>query len=249
MSFDSAAHQLRELRDELSYNPGEEQARAEEAVALMNDDQTRAFEAVRTALDTRTPTIFFIDGPGGAGKSFLFEALLHYVRGQGDIAVACAWSGLAASLRPGGRTCHARFGFPVPLPRDNVPWNVAARSGKGQLLRRSRIIVWDEIALCPAALDAVNHCLRDLCQSTQPFGGKVVVLGGDLRQTLPELADRAEIVRSCITRSNLWMSGTVHRCALTVNMRAALDEDFRRFVLNVGDGRRHTKWRQARRLP
>ena len=93
--------------------------------------QAEAFDTIVHAIDNNEGAIFFVDGPGDSGKSFLFEAILHYVRGLNEIAVACAWNGLAVALLPGGRTCHARFGFLVPLPRYNVPWNVTARSGKG----------------------------------------------------------------------------------------------------------------------
>ncbi len=47
---------------------------------------------------------FFIDGPGGTGKTFLYDTLLAYVRGNGDIALAVASSGIAALLLEGGRT-------------------------------------------------------------------------------------------------------------------------------------------------
>jgi ATP-dependent DNA helicase PIF1 len=44
-----------------------------------------------------------------------------------------------------------------------------------------------------------------------PFGGKTVVLGGDLRQILPivEGGSRAEIVNAAIVNSPLWSSITV----------------------------------------
>eukprot|EP00439_Symbiodinium_sp_Y106_P070792 s675_g12.t1 len=94
--------------------------------------------------DNREPAICFVDGPGGSGKSFLFVAFLHYVRGRGEIAAACAWC-LAATLLPGGRTRHARFGFSVPLPREDVPWSVIAATGRGQVLIQSCAVVWDEV--------------------------------------------------------------------------------------------------------
>ncbi|KAG5606519.1 hypothetical protein H5410_028011 [Solanum commersonii] len=52
---------------------------------------------------------FFIDGPGGTGKSFLYRALLATVRYRGFIALATASSGVAASLLPGGRPAHSFF--------------------------------------------------------------------------------------------------------------------------------------------
>lgn len=52
-------------------------------------------------------------------------------------------------------------------------------------------------------MDATDACLRDLCQVNLPFGGKVVVFGGDLRQTLPivEHGDRADIVAAAVIAS------------------------------------------------
>ncbi|CAK0895135.1 unnamed protein product [Prorocentrum cordatum] len=47
---------------------------------------------------------FFVDGPGGTGKSFLFQALIHYARGLRKLPLACAWSGVAAALLSNGRT-------------------------------------------------------------------------------------------------------------------------------------------------
>jgi hypothetical protein len=58
---------------------------------------------------------FFIDGPGGTGKTFLYNNLLAAVRKEGDIALAVASSGIAALLLPGGRTAHSRLKIPFKL--------------------------------------------------------------------------------------------------------------------------------------
>jgi hypothetical protein len=52
-----------------------------------------------------------------------------------------------------------------------------------------------------------------------PFDGKVVGLGGDLRQTLPVIqgGSRSEIVDSAIINSSLWSHVVVLH--LTINMR------------------------------
>ena len=237
--FDHEAYRLRELRAELQYNPADEAHAATSMRQQMNAEQAQAYDAALSALEDNVGRIFYVDGPGGTGKSFLLEALLHFVRGKGHIAVACAWSGLAASLLPGGRTCHARFGFPVPLPRDHVPWNITARSGKGQLLARAQLLIWDEVGTASAAaLDAADECLRDICSSDAPFGGKVVLLAGDLRQTLPVVpfADRDEIIRCSVPSSRIWKSGCLQHFCLTQNLRAASDPAFSAFLLRIGDG-------------
>ena len=58
--------------------------------------------------------MFFVDGPGGTGKTFLYSVLLAAVRSRGDVALAAASSGIAALLMEGGRTAHSRFKIPVP---------------------------------------------------------------------------------------------------------------------------------------
>ena len=83
--------------------------------------QRRLFDAVVDSIREGRGEIFFADGPGGSGKTFVEKALLHHVRGQGKIALACVWSGVAATLLEGGRTCHGIFGFPVPMPLDEPP--------------------------------------------------------------------------------------------------------------------------------
>ena len=58
---------------------------------------------------------FFIDGPRGTGKTFLYNTLLAKVRSQGRILLAMASSGITALLLTGGRTVHSRFKVPIPL--------------------------------------------------------------------------------------------------------------------------------------
>ena len=63
--------------------------------------------------------IFFVDGPGGTGKTFLYRTLFANLRKLGHIAIAIATSGIiatssiAATLLPGGRTAHSRFKIPL----------------------------------------------------------------------------------------------------------------------------------------
>jgi ATP-dependent DNA helicase PIF1 len=62
------------------------------------------------------------------------------------------------------------------------------------------------------AFEALDRTLRDIVpapssvNTKSPFGGKVVVLGGDLRQTLPVVqgGSRSDITCSTIVSSVLW---------------------------------------------
>ena len=65
--------------------------------------------------DTQLQRLFFINAPGGYGKTFLIETLLCTVRGLGKIALAVASSGIAAELLEGGCTAHSCFRIPIPV--------------------------------------------------------------------------------------------------------------------------------------
>lgn len=67
--------------------------------------------------------------------------------------------------------------------------------------------------------EAVDRTFRDLLGVDVPFGGKVVVFGGDFRQVLPVIPRAAapQIVASCINRASFWDSVKVMK--LTENMR------------------------------
>jgi len=77
------------------------------------------FEAIRVEIDALRenpdyqPQIYFVDAPGGTGKTFLMNAILSYVRSLSLIAVPTGYSGIAAGLLTGGRTCHSIFSLPV----------------------------------------------------------------------------------------------------------------------------------------
>ncbi|RCN29714.1 hypothetical protein ANCCAN_24523 [Ancylostoma caninum] len=71
------------------------------------------------------------------------------------------------------------------------------------------------------SLEAVDLLLPDLMCNTLPFGGKIIVIGGDFRQVLPIIERRREgdMVDACIKNSRLWRDFETHN--LFVNMRAA----------------------------
>ena len=165
-NFDEELFRNKELRRETaSYDMSYEARCYEENVKTMRPDQSALFHAVKKAIDAGTGNIFFADGPGGSGKTYVEKTLLHYVRSQKKIALACAWSGVAATLLEGGRTCHSIFGFPVPLPADNVPCKISAQDGRAKVLKAASLIIWDEISMSPCqAVDAADYMLRDFMQ-------------------------------------------------------------------------------------
>jgi len=85
------------------------------------------------------------------------------------------------------------------------------------------------------ALEAIDKMFQDICNSNLPFAGKVILLGGDFRQTLPVVrrARPTEIIEICLKSSILWPLVQVFH--LRANMRAGADElHFAEFLLQLG---------------
>ncbi|GBN64621.1 hypothetical protein AVEN_238255-1 [Araneus ventricosus] len=64
--------------------------------------------------------------------------------------------------------------------------------------------------VCPAFL-AVDCLLQDLTKRPNPFGGKVVLLGGDFRQVLPVILrrSRSPTAASCLNKALFLATGEI----------------------------------------
>ncbi|XP_045482768.1 uncharacterized protein LOC123686581 [Harmonia axyridis] len=60
--------------------------------------------------------IFYLDGPGGTGKTFLYNTLITVLNDVlGKSTAAVAWTGIAANILKGGTTVHRSFRLPPTL--------------------------------------------------------------------------------------------------------------------------------------
>ena len=189
---------------------------------------------------TDGPNVFYVDGPGGAGKTYLYTKVIRWARAEGLLPVVVAMSGIAALLLPGGTTAHSRFKLPVPLPLEDATANMNVGSDAAAVLRAASLLVWDEAPMASkSAVDAVDRCLRDVRGVDEPFGGLPTLLGGDFRQIPPVLRhiDRGEFAPYTIKAARVWQGErTMRAFSLTYNKRAEGDADFASFLQEIGDG-------------
>ena len=166
------------IAEEMADNP-------QELMELWTHRYHMATVEQRTILDTVQSTIisgqsglFYIDGPGGTGKTFVENLLLDWVRGNSQIALAVASSGIAATLLHNGRTSHSRFRIPIDIQPESV-CTVPAQSALAELLRSTSLIIWDEVSSQHRhCFEAVDRTLKDLCKSDEWFGGIPIVFAG-----------------------------------------------------------------------
>ncbi|ELU06956.1 hypothetical protein CAPTEDRAFT_59666, partial [Capitella teleta] len=64
----------------------------------MVEEQKKVYAIISNSIENKKGSLFFLDAPGGTGETFLLNLLLSKVRYNGDIALAVAPSGIAATL-------------------------------------------------------------------------------------------------------------------------------------------------------
>ncbi|XP_039311973.1 uncharacterized protein LOC105206659 [Solenopsis invicta] len=153
----------------------------------LNNKQKEIVDLVLNELDTNNHdnNCIYIDGPSGSGKTFIYTTIYHLAKIRNKHVCSMAFTGIAATLLPVGRTVHKIFGLPVPLYA-NSSSNIKIQSKEAHYLKETDIFVWDEAPMAPRyALEIIDRTLRDIMNNALPFGGKIIVLGGDFRQLLP----------------------------------------------------------------
>ncbi|XP_015941744.1 uncharacterized protein LOC107467218 [Arachis duranensis] len=223
---DSSLLTERVIREELNFNRDDLKKNASDMLANTTPEQRYAFDKIVTAVYCEEGGFFF--GHGGTEKIFLLNLMSVEIRSRGDIVLNIASSSIASLLLPNGRTAYSRFEIPLNITEDSV-CNIKLGSPQAMLLLKAKLIIWDETPMVSRyCYEALDKCLGDImkCSPTYskdlPFGGKVIVLGGDFRQILPVIprGSRQDIVHSTMNSSYLWKFFQVLK--LTKNMRLSI---------------------------
>jgi len=116
--------------------------------------------------------------------------------------------------------------------------SINGMDSRAELIRNASVITWDE---APMTNKAVLACMEEVCrlitgEQETAFGGKIVILLGDFRQTCPVIprGSRAQVVDASIKSSHLWQHFQVFR--LTELIRNANDNEYAEFLNEIGDG-------------
>ena len=166
------------------------------------DSQNREFQdALNLVRYTRQSV--FLTGKAGTGKSTFLRYVCKHTKKK---HVVLAPTGIAA-INAGGSTLHSFFKLPFyPLLPDDP--NFSLQRGRihdffkyskqhRKLLEELELVIIDEISMVRAdIIDAVDRILRVYSHNLrEPFGGKQVLLVGDVFQLEPVVkADEREIL-------------------------------------------------------
>ena len=142
----------------------------------------------------------FLTGKAGTGKSTFLRYIVENIRKK---TVVLAPTGIAA-VNVGGQTLHSFFKIPLKpiLPTDpdfairTLRKRMKYSSSHVKLLRQLDLIIIDEISMVRAdIIDFIDKILRVYCHNMrEPFGGKQLLLVGDIFQLEPVVTGDARDV-------------------------------------------------------
>ena len=100
-----------------------------------NIQQKQIIDNIISAIDNREGRLFFIDGPGGIGKTFVENLILAHVRSKNDIVLTVTSSGITSILLDDDRISHSRFKIPLEILQDSM-YGIMTQSTLAQLYIR-----------------------------------------------------------------------------------------------------------------
>ena len=169
---------------------------------LSIDTQNKEFQDALNLIQYTRQSVF-LTGKAGTGKSTFLKYICQNTKKK---HVVLAPTGIAA-INAGGSTMHSFFKLPFhPLPPDDP--NLSLQRGRihdflkynkqhRQLIEQTELVIIDEISMVRAdTIDAIDRILRVYSRNLrQPFGGKQILLVGDVFQLEPVVkSDEREII-------------------------------------------------------
>ncbi|KAI0566563.1 AAA ATPase [Gracilaria domingensis] len=190
-------------------------------------------------------------GCAGSGKSLLVQRMLEYASrhiGTYPIVTACAHTH-QASKPIGGRTVSSVFGIHAnwAISKEKLLDEVKKNKWKINDLRRIQVLIIEEVFLLNSetleAIDAVLRCfVRNDFDCALPFGGRQVVLSGDIFQLGPvEQNGSMPCENRYAQLSRPWSLtfggfGTGIVSVLSKNHRQQSDKEFFSILQRIGHG-------------
>jgi len=86
---------------------------------------------------------FFLHGPGGTGKTYVYNILCYFLCGQGMIVLCVASLGIAALLFIGGQTAHSCFKYQLMFMSHQCVGS-KKNSLLADLIKAADLVIWDE---------------------------------------------------------------------------------------------------------
>ena len=162
----------------------------------------------------------FLTGSAGAGKTYVINQYIQYLRERNVPVAVTASTGIAAT-HMNGMTIHAWAGIGIKdaLTSSDLQ-NMKAKKYLKDKLENAKVLIIDEISMLhKKQLDLVNTVLKFFKNPTLPFGGVQVIFSGDFFQ-LPPVGNHSETPRDKFAfMAKAWVEAQLAVCYLTEQHR------------------------------
>ncbi|CAG8661824.1 14593_t:CDS:2 [Cetraspora pellucida] len=157
------------IAEQLTWDHEKLQKLVDNRTQQLNDEQCAAYHSVLNSITNRHVNLFFLNGPTGSGKTFVYNTLAMKICSKGKIVICITFSDIAALLLSGSRTAHSTFKILFEI--------------------NEKLIIWNKIPMQHHhCAEAVDHSLRDIWNNYQLFGEITVVfeqiVAASLQQSL-----------------------------------------------------------------
>ena len=183
---------------------------AENHIDLDNPELQNALQIIQY-----TRRSLFLTGKAGTGKSTFLRYIAAHTKKK---HIILAPTGIAA-INAGGSTRHSFFKIPFHplLPNDsmfsvrNIRNTLKYNSEKIKIIREVELIIIDEISMVRAdIIDFIDKVLRIYSRNMrEPFGGKQLLLVGDIYQLEPVVREEDRRLLSPFYRSSFFFDAKV----------------------------------------
>lgn len=166
----------------------------------------------------KTGANVFLTGEPGAGKTYVLNQYIEYLKDHGISVAVTASTGIAAT-HIGGVTIHSWTGMGVK--KTMTPQELDALEGKQYIWKRfdtTKVLIIDEISMLSAEqFDTVDQICRAFKRNQKPFGGMQIIAVGDFFQ-LPPITKGEEISKFAF-ESQSWKEAKLLVCYLKEQWR------------------------------
>ena len=199
-------------------------------------------EFARNYMETTNENLF-VTGKAGTGKSFLLDVFRGTTKKN---YIVLAPTGISA-INIDGVTLHSAFGYYnlVNLNIDEISeYTLRLKNEKQMALRAVKTIIIDEISMVRADIfEKIDRILKVVNNSNLPFGGKQILVFGDLFQ-LPPVARGQEFDYLndryggiYFFHSDAYKTGNFKFIELTQNHRQKEDQQYFEILNRIREGR------------
>lgn len=168
----------------------------------------------------------FLTGSAGAGKTYVLNQYIDYLKVR-KVGVAITASTGIAATHINGQTIHSWSGMGI---KNSISNSQLRDLGKKQYIKKNMenvsVLILDEISMLhKRQLEMLNDILMFFKENVEPFGGVQVIFSGDFFQLPPISREEQEDKDKFCFMARAWAEAKLTVCYLTQQFRQS-DLDF-----------------------